>query len=288
MASSDYRALIDRLTEMAGGGNIFEQNERKKRLSDAMLDAKWAKEAEQEGKMNMQRDLLANNLDVARENNAGALARQQLQGDYGLKQEGIRGDFNLKTTNIQSGTARDVAGMNRDVAIMNALNPQSGTTGKTEDDRFTALMSEVIKGNPGMKEEEYANAAKMIRGMLGGGTGGQDIKAGNEGPGMNFKEYEIKPASQASPAPAVQPVQPRLAPITQPAVKKEEPESLSLMGKRGLGLLRTKAEIEDQKPRNQATWDLEKKQAENFYSEENKKKRREEMFNRGFSIFPSR
>ena len=276
-----FKKAAERQNEILSGGNISEQNERKKRLSDAMLDAKWAKEAEQEGKMNMQRDLLANNLDVARENNAGALARQQLQGDYGLKQEGIRGDFNLKAANIQSGTARDVA-------ILNALNQRKGEAGKTEDDRFTALMSEVIKGNPGMKEEEYANAAKMIGGMLGGGTGGQGINAGNEGPGTNYRDYEIKPASQASPAPEVQPVQPRLAPVTQPAVKKEEPESLSLMGKRGLGLLNTKAEIEAQKPRNQATWDAEKKKAEDFYSEENKKKRREKVFNRGFSIFPNR
>ncbi|MBP7231327.1 MAG: hypothetical protein KBA28_05290 [Syntrophaceae bacterium] len=171
----DYRFMSgldnrrDRKMELAAGGNIFEQIEKKKRQDYAAIDARNAMQQDFENKRALQSDLLAGNMDVARENNAGALARQQLQGEFGLKDTGLKGDYALRQEGMRGDYGLQQEGM-RGISQVNAAIAGSG--GKSGNGN-NAAYTEAIKGiwaDMGMNPEQKFEATKKAHEMFFGGA----------------------------------------------------------------------------------------------------------------------
>ena len=284
----DYRFMSgldnrrDRKMELAAGGNIFEQEEKKKRQDYAAIDARNAMQQDFENKRALQSDLLAGNMDVARENNAGALARQQLQGEFGLKDTGLKGDYALRQEGI------------RGISQVNAAIAGSG--GKSGNGN-NAAYTEAIKGiwadmvmNPEQKFEATKKAHEMF-------FGGAQPRAGGEvnpmpdasgrgsvvepNPKNGTKYFKPDPAPTAATGAALpsasSAIQPTAEEQMRSTINMPAKENLSLMGKRGFGLIRTQAEIDQDAPRVQASKAKAQSEAERFYSPEEQKKRRDRM-----------
>lgn len=291
--SFNYRGLIDRLLEIAGGGNIFEQQERKKRQDYAAIDARNAMQQDFENKRALQSDLLAGNMAVARENNAGALARQQLQGEFGLKDTGLKGDYALRQEGMRGDYGLQQEGM-RGISQVNAAIAGSG--GKSGNGN-NAAYTEAIKGiwaDMGMTPEQKFEATKKAHEMF---FGGAQTQAGGEvnpmpdtsargsvvepNPKNGTKYFKPDPAPTAATGAALpsasSAIQPTAEEQMRSTIKMPAKENLSLMGKRGFGLLRTQAEIDQDAPRVQVSNAKAQSEAERFYSPEEQKKRRDRM-----------
>jgi len=290
MASNiNYRGIMDRLTELAGGGNIFEQQERKKRQDYAAIDARNAMQQDFENKRALQSDLLAGNMNVARENNAGALARQQLQGEFGLKDTGIKGDYGLQQERIRGDFGLRKSEMdaqnqaNADLSKLMMLNEKKDNTGYAES--VKGIWAD-LNMTPEQKFEATRKAYEMFYG--GGkptGIGGQTAAPTTGGSAASPTRESAMAFSSKDAEPSASPVVPGVGAAIQPTsaekVRTNMPapstENLSLFSKRGFGLLNTQAEIDANKQKNQSVIANDQKTAMERFSPEAQKKRRKEQ-----------
>ena len=206
MGRINLQSLIDEVLGMAKGS----QDLRKKKVSEdaaAQVNQSWDSTPEGQsywkdirGRTTAQQGNRAA-MDLAQENNAGQLARQQLQQDFTNKQ-------NIRTYNLDLFKERSAANTNRFNAqtLRQAAMDKSGVSnlaGSKEDPRsalFTAL------SQPGVTDEEAVRIKKMFDGIYGGGQPtAQRAPAGEQRniqpPDVSRKgDYFTKDTTEANPA----------------------------------------------------------------------------------------